>query len=156
MSQVLRPASVEDLPLLVDLLISCQLPSQGVVENLDGFVVAFDGEKLIGCGGIEVYGSSALLRSVAVAETHRKAGLGQQIVWALIDGAAARNITKVILLTTSAKGFFERFGFQEIERSQVPAPVLSSVEFQGVCPTTAPVLSIDIALPPQDKGLLLQ
>ena len=39
-----------------------------------------------------------------------------------------------IALTTTADGYFPRFGFERIERSQVPATVRESVEFTSACP----------------------
>ena len=50
---------------------------------LDAFVVATKGRDLDGVAGLEVYGSNALLRSLAVAAQHRSWGLGARLVDAI-------------------------------------------------------------------------
>jgi choline dehydrogenase-like flavoprotein len=46
----------------------------------------------------------------------------------------------VFLLTTTAEGFFPRFGFEQITRDEVPPSVRGSVEFQSACPASAIVM----------------
>jgi amino-acid N-acetyltransferase len=46
----------------------------------------------------------------------------------------------VFLLTTTAERFFPKFGFEQIDREQVPASVQQSVEFQSACPASAIVM----------------
>ena len=49
-------------------------------------------------------------------------------------------IQDVFLLTTTAEGFFPRFGFERIQRSDVPSSVQTSVEFRSACPASAVVM----------------
>ena len=44
------------------------------------------------------------------------------------------------LLTTTAEGWFPRFGFERIAREEVSEAVRGSVEFGGACPATAAVM----------------
>ena len=46
----------------------------------------------------------------------------------------------VYLLTTTADGFFPRFGFSRITRDDVPDSVKGSVEFRSACPASAVVM----------------
>ena len=64
------------------------------MEDLDAamlevFVVATKGRDLVGVAGLEVYGSNALLRSLAVAAQHRSRGLGARLVDAIEAEARA-------------------------------------------------------------------
>jgi amino-acid N-acetyltransferase len=43
-------------------------------------------------------------------------------------------------LTTTAERFFPKFGFEPIDREQVPPSVRESVEFQSACPASAIVM----------------
>jgi amino-acid N-acetyltransferase len=46
----------------------------------------------------------------------------------------------VFLLTFTAEGYFQRFGFQSLDRADVPASVRTSVQFTYACPSTASVM----------------
>lgn len=143
-----RSGTPADWPRLADLLTAAQLPLQGAEAHLTSFLLGFRGAELIGSAGLERYGTTALLRSVAVRETERGTGLGQELVRRLLDQAHADGIERVVLLTTTADRFFPRFGFARVTRDQVDAALLSSPEFQGVCPASATVLQVDLSRPP--------
>jgi amino-acid N-acetyltransferase len=93
--------------------------------------------ELVGSGGLELHGDAALLRSVAVKETARGSSLGHRIVTDLISQAKKSNSKHIFLLTETAQSYFERFGFKEINRNEVPDPIRASSEFTHVCPTSA-------------------
>jgi amino-acid N-acetyltransferase len=139
-----RAASLADLPKIVELLTASGLPVEGVEAHIDSFLLAFLDGSLAACAGLERYGPAALLRSVAAAKPHRRKGLGQRLVTQLIAIAPDDGIESLLLLTTTAAGYFERFGFQTISRAEAPAAVQYSVEFQGVCPASAAVMRLDI------------
>jgi amino-acid N-acetyltransferase len=44
------------------------------------------------------------------------------------------------LLTTTAERYFPKFGFERIERRDVPETVQASVEFTSACPASAVVM----------------
>ena len=47
-----RPARTDDIPKMVDLISSAELPAAFIAEFLDGFVVAERGGAVIACGGV--------------------------------------------------------------------------------------------------------
>ena len=145
MVSAFRAANLADLPGLVELLSALGLPVAGVEEHIDNFLLTFQGGSLAACAGLERYGSTALLRSVAVAEGHRGRGLAQRLVAQLIDIARDDGIESVLLLTITAAGFFERFGFRAISRDEAPASVQGSVEFQGACPSSAALMQLSLS-----------
>jgi amino-acid N-acetyltransferase len=131
------PATVQDLDEVLVLLQECDLPVDGVDQHIGTFIVARDGERLVGCGGAEAYQFAALIRSVAVAEDQRGSGLGRRIVRELLDRLSSRGLREFYLLTTTAEGYFKKRGFKPIDRDEVHPQLLSSAEFQGACPDNA-------------------
>lgn len=93
--------------------------------------------KLIGTGGLEFYNSFALMRSIAVNPNHKGNAIGKEIVNSLIAVAKSRSISEIYLLTETARNYFLRIGFKDIEREQVPTEIKKSTEFDSVCPVSA-------------------
>ncbi|HTV02165.1 MAG TPA: arsenic resistance N-acetyltransferase ArsN2 [Luteitalea sp.] len=136
MTAALRAARASDWPSIATLLENAQLPLDGAEDHLETFVVAVNADdRVVGAGGLELYGDAALLRSLVVESPG--SGLGTAIVTRLLADAEARGVRDVVLLTTTAPGFFPRFGFEPITRDEVPSSVRSSVEFRGACPASA-------------------
>jgi N-acetylglutamate synthase-like GNAT family acetyltransferase len=142
----LRDARPSDLPAVIGLLSAASLPTAGVPVALEGFVIAESAGELIGVAGLERYGPAGLLRSVAVRPESRKTGVGGALVDRILADAAARGLSDIFLLTTTAESYFARRGFSCIGREAVPEPVQASVEFRGVCPSTAVVMHRGLAL----------
>jgi len=67
------------LKALLDLLARSKLPREGVADHIGSVIVAREGTLIIGCVGVEIYGTAGLLRSVAVDIAHRGLGLGIQL-----------------------------------------------------------------------------
>jgi amino-acid N-acetyltransferase len=136
----LRTARPADLPDVLALLGSAKLPTAGVAEAFSHFVVAESEGRLVGAVGLEIYGASALLRSVVVEDSWRGTGVGRKMIENALDEAKQRGIDDVFLLTTTAEHYFPRFGFTCVDRQAVAAGVQVSVEFQGACPATAVIM----------------
>ncbi|MGH7538286.1 MAG: GNAT family N-acetyltransferase, partial [Gemmatimonadales bacterium] len=86
---------------------------------------------------VELYGTTGLLRSVAVDATLRGQGIGVRLTDAALALARRRGVRYVYLLTETAARFFPRFGFRTIPRSEVAPAVRESVEFTGACSESA-------------------
>ncbi|MBI1743982.1 GNAT family N-acetyltransferase [Candidatus Acetothermia bacterium] len=140
-------ARTEDVASIFALLEKSGLPQEGLSDHIRTTLVARSDEKIIGCVAIELYGSAALLRSVAVDKAWRGQGLGQQLTQAALDLAQEHKVKTVYLLTETANEFFARFGFRSISRSEVVPDVKRSVEFTTVCPERATVMGIEIISP---------
>ena len=87
--------------------------------------------------GLEIHGENALLRSLLVSATARSQGLGSALVLHAEGYAAARQVRSIYLLTTTAEPYFERRGYQRIDRAQAPASIQSTSEFAGLCPASS-------------------
>jgi amino-acid N-acetyltransferase len=104
---------------VLDLLEHHHLPLDGLASHWDTALVAREAGRVVGCAALEIHQDGALLRSVAVAAGHRGSGLGGALTSAALRLAAERRLPAVYLLTTTAEGFFPRFGFERIARSGV-------------------------------------
>lgn len=134
---MLRAASAVDYEGVLTLLRAADLPTAGVRASLQDFLVAEEGDRIVGAVGLEIYGAAALLRSAVVDPTHRGSGLGGKLVSRVLDHAARRGVREVYLLTTTAEQYFPRFGFVPVERDAVATDVRASEEFKGACPESA-------------------
>ena len=132
----MRRAAVSDWPAIEALLRESGLPVTGARDNLDDFIVAGP-DQVLGCVGLERYGSTGLLRSLAVSPAERGNGVGRALVDACLSHARASGITTLVLLTETAEPFFARLGFRRVDRTEVPDAVRASAEFRGACPASA-------------------
>jgi len=136
----ITPAAPADLPAIVELLAASKLPRASIEDHVASTLVARRDSGVVGTAALELYGSAALLRSVAVATPLRGQGLGVALTVAALDLARRRGVRTVYLLTETAEGFFPKFGFTPISRAQVEAVVLQSPEFTTACPKSALVM----------------
>ncbi|MBK5258087.1 MAG: GNAT family N-acetyltransferase [Thermoanaerobaculia bacterium] len=133
----IEPATLNDVGSIKALLIANNLPTDGVDEHWRTFVVAREGQRMVGCGGSETYQVAALLRSITVDPDYRNHGLGRKLVRQLLDRLASRGLREFYLLTTDAEGYFKKRGFKTIDRDEVHPQLLASTQFQDECPKTA-------------------
>ena len=133
----LRRAEEGDLAYVETLLEENGLPSRDVRAKPECFYVGCDGDGRVGVGGVEVYGSDGLLRSVVVERSARGNGFGAALCDALEGEARADGVERLYLLTTTAADFFAERGYVEIERSAAPASIRRTAEFEDLCPATA-------------------
>lgn len=143
----IRKATNRDLDAVERLLSANDLPVDGVKESFSSFVVAEDEGAIVGAVGLEKFGSVALLRSAVVSNDHRGSGVGRGLVEHILKYAEKDGIEELFLLTSTAEDYFPRFGFARTTRSEVPAAVKASAEFQGACPDTALVMTRRITAP---------
>jgi amino-acid N-acetyltransferase len=129
-----RPA---DWPAVRGLLERASLPLDGVPASLEHFVVARDGAAVVGVAGLEHYGGSALLRSVAVDPEWRGTGVGRLLVDRVLAEAETLGVHDVYLLTTTARDYFPKMGFACVRRDELPAALGESKELGGACPKSA-------------------
>ncbi len=141
MGTSIERAHATDTAAIRALLEENHLPLEGLADHLKTTLVArLNGSVVVGSAGLEVYPDGALLRSVAVATERQGEGLGRQLTAAAIQLAKTIGVPAVYLLTTTAEDYFPRFGFERIQRAEVPTSVQTSVEFTSACPNSATVM----------------
>ncbi|HET6268221.1 MAG TPA: arsenic resistance N-acetyltransferase ArsN2 [Acidobacteriota bacterium] len=136
----IEQSSPYDLQAIQHLLASASLPWQDIQHHFEYFMVARSPLGIAGCAGLERAGNSGLLRSLAVAAPHQKAGLGTALCTAILDRARHLGFDSVYLLTTTAEKFFARFGFERISRERAPREISNTAEFRTLCPSTAALM----------------
>lgn len=137
---MLRSARPIDLSAIATLLAEFGLPTRGVVDSLESFVVVELKGRLIGVGGIEIHGRNALLRSLAVSPEHQHSGVATAICDHLEAQAAQQDLESVYLLTETAEQFFSGRGYEVVARSEAPAAIAASEEFSALCPQSATLM----------------
>lgn len=145
MTRSVTPLTNAERPALARLLAANGLPTDDLDEPGRRFWRVADARGTLGYGGLEVHGADALLRSVVVPDERRGAGNGRAVVAAVRAQAVTLGVERLWLLTTDAAGFFERLGFQRVERMSAPPAIQSSAQFAGLCPGTAVCLRADLA-----------
>ncbi len=126
------------------LLADCGLPCEDIDGQIENLLIARSGDDLAGTIALEPGKSSALLRSLAVAESCRGQGLASQLVDRILAHAHASGIDTLYLLTLTAGEFFRRRGFATIDRSSAPKHIAATREFATLCPVTAEFMTRDL------------
>jgi amino-acid N-acetyltransferase len=126
----LKKATMRDIPRILSLINS--YAAKGVMlprtefemsENIRDFSVAYDDDLLVGCGALHFYTPTvAEVRSLAVLPAATEHGVGRAVVEAL-EVEAKENGLEAIFAFTYVAGFFNRLGFIEVERGELPLKV---------------------------------
>jgi N-acetylglutamate synthase-like GNAT family acetyltransferase len=135
-AKVIR-ADAQDLIPIRALLERSGLPTSDLDSARPDFVLIRENGQVLAAGALQLFGSSALLRSVVVVADRRKRGLGQAVVSELERMARMAHINQLILLTETAPEFFAHQGYRVIERSSAPQDMQGSDEFRSLCPSSA-------------------
>jgi amino-acid N-acetyltransferase len=133
-------ARTEDLPEIFALLEECDLPREGLADHVSTTLLARKRKEIVGCAALELYQEHALLRSVAVKSAFRNQGIALRLTRRAFDLAKEYQVRNVYLLTETAREYFTRQGFVQVQRSDVPENVKRSVEFTTLCPDSATVM----------------
>lgn len=116
---------------------SAGLPTEDLSQaDLSHFFGCGAVDRPHGVVGLELLGTEALLRSLAVEAGERRAGSGGALVAAAERHALEHGVTSMYLLTTAA-GFFERLGYVRVGRETAPPAIRQTREFGDLCPATA-------------------
>jgi amino-acid N-acetyltransferase len=96
-----------------------------IYENIRDYYVAVDRKRIIGVCAMHVkWEDLAEIKSLVVASSHQKKGLGRQLVEACIAEGRGLGIRRLYALTYVGD-FFKRLGFKKVAREQLPQKVWS-------------------------------
>lgn len=140
----LKEVTKEDIPLIVRLLRSNGLPYEDIPSKICYLFIGYVGSRIIGIGGMEIYGNYGLLRSLVIEESLRGKGYGFALCNKLIEHGRLKGINEIHLLTTTADDFFKKIGFERIERNMAPAVIQNTTEFKSLCPSSAVCMRMKI------------
>ena len=137
---MIQSISQSEIHLAKELLLANSLPASDLDEAPVQFFGIKENDRLIAIGALEIYGTNALVRSVAVHCTYQNNGYGVKIVQFLERKATELEISKLFLLTTTAEDFFKKLEYLPIQRNLCPPEILSSGQFRDICPQSASCL----------------
>jgi len=94
-----------------------------IYENIRDYFVVRQGERVIACAALHVMWSDlAEIKSLAVAEGSQRQGIGDQLAEVCLKEAKELGIPTVFCLTYKP-AFFERFGFSQLDKMELPRKV---------------------------------
>jgi len=122
-----RKAVMHDIPPILDLINGYAAKGQmlprtefEMSESIRDFTVVSMGGELLGCGALHFYSPTiGELRSLAVDEQAKAHGVGRRLVEALVE-EATRYELDVVFAFTYVVEFFNKVGFQVVERGVLP------------------------------------
>lgn len=141
---ILRRARPLERDAVEKLLVAAGLPTEGVADHFGHFFVGLTAGAVVGAIGVELYGSSALLRSAVVDPSARNRGVGALLAQRAVDHARDAGANRVFLLTETAERYFARHGFRTIPRSDAAPELAASAEMRSCCGETAVCMVLDL------------
>lgn len=94
-----------------------------IYENMRDYFVVRQGERVIACVALHVSWSDlAEIKSLAVADDSQRQGIGDQLVEACLKEAKELGIPTIFCLTYKS-AFFERCGFSQVDKAELPHKV---------------------------------
>lgn len=133
-----------ELPLVIALLKSSELPYEDVSWQKITFQVAVAGDEMIGCIGLEKYRDHGLLRSFAVKSSFRNQGIGSALLQSFLSYCNQEEVSNLHLLTIDAQEFFQSKGFQVADRDKAPESIRQTTEFTQLCPSSSAYMRLRI------------
>ena len=131
-------AHTDDMLHVKQLLAECALPYEDITPaDLQHYLVGRHQTNLVSVIGLELLGSFALLRSLAVQIETRGQNVASQLTKQAEAYARSHKVRSLYLLTTTAEGFFTKQGYHTMDRNAVPVVVRETTEFRSICPSTA-------------------
>jgi amino-acid N-acetyltransferase len=96
-----------------------------IYENLQAFTVAETDGEVVGCCALEIiWADLAEIKSLAVHNKNKEKGIGKMLVTAAFEQAAGLGVPRVFALTLEPE-FFEKLGFEIVEKEALPMKVWS-------------------------------
>lgn len=140
------PAQPADLPAIRALLAASGSPGGDLTpSHLDSFWVRRDAAGLVGVVGLELYGSVALVRSLAVRPDRRGQGIGAALLAHAEAQAGALGVDTLYLLTMTAERFFAARSYTVTPRDTAPPAIRATAEFAELCPSSSVCMTKHIA-----------
>jgi amino-acid N-acetyltransferase len=129
---MLRKAGISDVGAIHRLVNSCaergeMLPRSlaELYDNIRDYFVYVEGahDEVGGACALHIcWENLAEIRSLCVVESLRRRGIGRELVTACMDEAQEFGVDKLFVLTYR-DGFFRGFGFEEVEKTDLPQKI---------------------------------
>ncbi len=91
-----------------------------LATNIRSYTIIKDDEKLIGFSALHIHSNSlAEIRSLIIKDAYQGRGIGRELINTLLKEAKELRVKEVFTLTFQ-KEFFEKLGFKEIPKEDLP------------------------------------
>ncbi|MGD9812119.1 MAG: arsenic resistance N-acetyltransferase ArsN2 [Sphingobium sp.] len=120
---------------------AAKLPTDDLTDDGRSFFRIKRGDGTVGFGGYELHGENALLRSIVISPDLRGRGAGRFGTRLILKQAFEDGARRAYLLTETAAPFFEKLGFERIERADAPAEILATRQASALCASSAALLA---------------
>jgi N-acetylglutamate synthase-like GNAT family acetyltransferase len=134
METMIRMATEQDLPNLVNFLEKANLGTEGVKETVEYFLLMEDENgSLRATLGVEPFGENGLLRSLVIS-----AGMKENEILTLFEQilrlTKEKNLSNLFLATNkhTSVPFFEMLGFSTIEEEDLPEDLYQSEHIKNI------------------------
>jgi amino-acid N-acetyltransferase len=114
----IRNAAAGDILPIKRILSQYILETELVEDNLDQFIVAEEGSRIVGCACLDITPGVVEIRSIAVFPGWKRRGIGSKLYKTL--KSRAEMLTNTLFVRTTSRGFFEKLGFEALDDSQKP------------------------------------
>lgn len=128
-----------------ELLQSSGLSADGVDPQTGKYYMAArEPGAIMGVLGLEAYGTSALLRSLAVGPQFKKCGIAKELMEYVLHVLHEQGFHEIYLLTNTAAKYLSRYGFMQIDRGQIPADILAESALGCICPNSSTCMHLKL------------
>lgn len=134
-SYSLRLANNNDYEAASSLLEDLDLPTEGMKEHFQDFIVVNNSDEIIGVFGIEIYESIGLLRSFGVKKKYQGKGFGAKLIDKMESYILEKNLDEVYLFSETADKMFAIRGYEYTTRDAADPIIQQSIEWQ-LCNST--------------------
>jgi len=91
-----------------------------IATNIRSYKMIYKKNEPIGVGALHIFSSFlGEIRSLAINSKYQGKGYGKKLVKALLDDAQKLGLKEVLVLTYERE-FFEKLGFREIDKIEIP------------------------------------
>ncbi len=144
----IRRATPDALDAIKQLLSHLDLPHSDLTPaHLEHFFVCREDDDIAGVVGLELYGTTALLRSLAVRPQYRNRGIGARLTETIEQYGRRSGAREMYLLTTTAADYFGRRDYEVIERDELPTEIQETEEATRLCPSSAVCMCKNLRAP---------
>src|SRR4029450_4429702 len=118
----IRGARTDEIETVRALLRECQLPTDGVPDELESLFVATVDGRIVGVAALERHGRDGLIRSVAVSPESRGRNLASRLCAEVERYADLIGAQRIFLLTETAESLFLKRGYRTGARGAGGSP----------------------------------